>query len=165
MKISFRLKIYCSEWGTWEITKNTMLTPARKSGVQQKHKFLLVSHDTSASSIMALSSLTFVWYQADNISRVLRKQKNFKTLCRNEQKYCRMKKFSAFSICSKSMRLSWVIILWNRVCSLYVEFWYTHQCDPFENIIRSIVFCLGVPPPILTMCYRLWGGKRGKYWR
>ena len=106
----------------------------------QNHKFLLISHGRSASSIMALYSLTLVRYQADNISMNLRKQKNFKTLHSNEQKWCHMRKFSTFSISSKTMTLSWIIISRTRICSLYAEFWYTPQCGPFKKLDQNNCF-------------------------
>lgn len=52
---------------------------------------------------------------------------------KNKQKWCCMRKFFTFSICSKTMKLPWVIIAWNRVCSLCGQFWSTHQHSPFKK--------------------------------
>lgn len=88
---------------------------------------------------MVLSSLTFffsqldIYWKADKVSMVLRKQKNFNTLCKNKQKWCCMRKIFTCSICSKTMKLPWVIIAWNRVYSLCGEFWSTHQHSPFKK--------------------------------
>lgn len=132
VEVWFTIQIYCSEPWRYEINKNRMLTLVRRLVCSKSKSFFCFP--VKCLPAPSLHYPPWILHSVrKRIYTILRKQMNFKTL-QKWAKWCHMTKFSIFSISSKTMRLSWVIISWNRICNLYEEFLYSQQCSAVEKM-------------------------------